>query len=711
MRCVTSAARRVIGAAAVVAGGFAAIGVVIAAPMGSGTLSGVASVRASSAALDGIDGTVSIPAAARLRSWHDLVASEPHIAGSEGDQHVIEKLVSTFRDLGLEVERHDIWPLLPTPISAKVEVIAPDIPGGRGELPLKEKSLPEDPDTLNTALTFGWNGYSGSGDATGDVVYANYGRKEDYEKLASLGVDVRGKVVIARYGGNFRGYKAKFAQAAGAVALIIYTDPADSGYARGLMYPEGGFANETCIERGSLLTLDYIGDPLTPGVEATMNAPRVAVDAVAMPAIPVQPMAWSGVVEIMKRMRGAAVPTGWQGGLPLPYRVDGNGAVKVRVSVQQKREITATANVVATMRGETFPDETIVLGCHHDAWGFGAADPTCGLITLIEAARALTQMRAEGWKPARSIVFAAWGAEEMGIIGSSEYVESRREKLERDGVMYINLDMASMGTSFGSAASPSVQGIVEEAMKRVPQAREAARTVFDAWKAGGGGFGDLGGGSDHVGFLCHAMVPSAAFGAGGAAGTSYHSIYDTRAWYRKVVGEDYEPALMVTRMAATAAVIVGGPTLVPLEPWRYGSETARLLGAIRDDAAKLGVEWHASVERVDGLIEKCNALTPIGEAAKARLAALTDVKAVEGANRAMMACDRAWKRDAGLTGRAWFKNLYAAPDRDSGYAAWMLPELRRAVSDKDLDGFNGAIGEYEHVIADLSAKIDGIAGP
>lgn len=659
----------------------------------------------------GIEGTVSIPNAARLRVWHDLVASEPHIAGSEGDQHVIEKLVSTFRDLGLEVERHDIWPLLPTPVSAKVEVIAPDIPGGRGELPLKEKSLPEDPDTLNTALTFGWNGYSGSGDATGDVVYANYGRKEDYEKLASLGVDVRGKIVIARYGGNFRGYKAKFAQAAGAAALIIYTDPADSGYARGLMYPEGGFANETCIERGSLLTLDYIGDPLTPGVEATMNAPRVAIESVAMPTIPVQPMAWSGVVEIMKRMRGAAVPTGWQGGLPLPYRVDGNGAVQVRVAVQQKREITPTANVVATMRGQTYPDETIVLGCHHDAWGFGAADPTCGLITLIEAARSLSEMRAQGWKPARSIVFAAWGAEEMGIIGSSEWVESRRDKLERDGVMYINLDMASMGPSFGSAASPSVQGIVEEAMKRVPLAREATRTVFDAWKAGGGGFGDLGGGSDHVGFLCHAMVPSAAFGAGGAAGTSYHSIYDTRVWYRKVVGEDYEPALMVTRMAATAAALAGGPALVPLEPWRYGSETARLLGAIRDDAAKLGVEWHASVERVEALIEKCHALTPIGEAARSRLAAMTDAGVIDAANRELIACDRAWKRDAGLTGRAWFKNLYAAPDRDSGYAAWMLPELRRAVSDKDLEGFDRAIGEYEHVIADLSARIDRMARP
>lgn len=657
----------------------------------------------------GLEGAVSIPSAARLRAWHDLVASEPHIAGSEGDQREIERLVATFRGMGLEVERHDIWPLLPTPISAKVEVMADDIPGGRGELPLREKALAEDPDTLNTALTFGWNGYSGSGDVTGDVVYANYGRKEDFDRLASLGVDVRGKVVIARYGGNFRGYKAKFAQAAGAAALIIYTDPADSGYARGLMYPEGGFANETCIERGSLLTLDYIGDPLTPGVEATLNAGRVPVDSVAMPTIPVQPMAWSGVVEIMKRMRGPAVPQGWQGGLPLPYRVHSDGAVKVRVAVRQKREITPTANVIATLRGEIFPDEMIVLGCHHDAWGFGAADPTCGLITLIEAARALTQMRSQGWKPARTIVFAAWGAEEMGIIGSSEWVESRRDMLERDGVMYLNLDMASMGTKFGAAASPSLQGIITEAMKRVPQARDATRTVFDAWKAAGGAFGDLGGGSDHVAFLCHAMVPSAALGAGGAAGTSYHSIYDTRAWYRKVVGEDYEPALMVTRMAATSAALAAEPALVPLEPWRYGDEAARLLAPVRDDAAKLGVDWRAPAERIDSLIERCRTLTPLGEAARSRLAALTDPAAIEGANRSLRACDRAWKRGDGLSGRAWFKNMYAAPDRDSGYAAWMLPELRRAISDKDLPGFERAIGEYERVISDLASRVEHLA--
>lgn len=654
----------------------------------------------------GLEATVAIPNAARLRGWHDLIASEPHIAGSAGDAHEIDRLESTFRELGLDVVRHEIWPLLPMPVSAKVEVIADDIPGGRGELPLKEKTLPEDPDTLNTALTFGWNGYSGSGDVTAEVVYANYGRKEDFEQLAKLGVDITGKVVLCRYGGNFRGYKAKFAQAAGAAALIIFTDPADSGYMKGLMYPEGGFANETCIERGSLLTLDYIGDPLTPGVEATENAPRVDIESVALPKIPVQPMGWSGVVEIMKRMRGAAVPAGWQGGLPLAYRVDSGGAVRVRVAVEQKREITKTANVIATLRGEIFPDEVVVLGCHHDAWGFGAADPTCGTITLIEAARTLAEMRGAGWKPARSIVFAAWGAEEMGIIGSSEWVEGRREMLEQGGVLYVNLDMASMGVGFGASASPSAQGLIEEAMKRVPQARDATKTVYDVWKAGGGTFGDLGGGTDHVAFLCHAMVPSAAIGAGGSMGTSYHTIYDTRAWYRKVVGEDYEPALMITRMAATIAALTSEPALVPLEPWRYGTETARLLAPIRDDAAKLGSEWAGGVERVKALIDQCTKLGARGETIRERLKLITDSEAVARVNRALIGCDRAWKREDGLTGRAWYKNMFAAPDRDSGYAAWMLPELRRAITDRDEAGFESAIGEYTRVIEELGRRMD-----
>ncbi len=668
----------------------------------------------------------------QLRGWHDLLAGEPHVAGTPGDLRVIEKIERAFRQMGLETTRHEFWALLPRPVSAALQILSPE----PRDLILKEKILDEDLYSKNPALDPGWNAFSGSGDVTADVVYANYGRKEDFALLADMGINVRGRIVIARYGGNFRGYKARFAQAAGAAGLIIYTDPAESGYTKGLLYPEGGYANDTCIERGSLLTLPYAGDALTPGTEATKDAKRLDPAAIDLPAIPVQPIGYGAALEIMKRMTGVAAAAdprtkAWQGGLPVPYRLTGGTDLRVRLSVQQDRVVRPTANVIGLLKGTTEPQRLVVVGCHHDAWGFGAADPLAGTITLMEAARVTAEAAAAAGGTRRSIAFCAWGAEEYGIIGSTEWVEANRAMLSVDAVAYFNLDMASMGVEFGSAAAPSLRSAILAAAEQVPQAREPAKTVKDSWLSRGKdsrdplspAFGDLGGGSDHVAFWCHVGVPSAGLGAGGSSGSSYHSIYDNLAWYRKVVGEDYEPAMMITRMAAGAALQCSQSILVPIEPHASVNEFRRQLRDIsaRGIAAGLwtapapapstppdstSLPWTPVVAPLASLDDDAQrteqALRAALESWRSKLAAgKLDDHALNDLNDRLLASDRAWIITEGFPERPWYRNTLAAPDRDSGYASWMLPLLRRAIEDKDAAGIEPALKAYANVLRSL----------
>ncbi|MFT7464412.1 MAG: N-acetylated-alpha-linked acidic dipeptidase, partial [Pseudohongiellaceae bacterium] len=308
----------------------------------------------------------------RLSDWHDMLASAPHRAGTPGDARVVNALVESFTAMGLEVERHEFHALLAEPVSASLFIVAPE----QIELSLVEDVLAEDPYSAHEDHDMGWNAYSASGDVTAEVVYANHGRKEDFERLADLGVSCKGRIVLTRYGGNFRGYKAKFAEAAGAAGLIIFTDPKDVGWGKGLSYPEGGFAHPSHIQRGSVLTLPWIGDPLTPFAEATADAVRLDPELLDLPKIPVQPVSWLAAEQILSRMTGESVPNPWQGGLPFRYRLTGGPALRVRLAVEQRREIMPTWNVLATLRGTEAPEQEIILGSHHDAWCCGAVDPT-----------------------------------------------------------------------------------------------------------------------------------------------------------------------------------------------------------------------------------------------------------------------------------------------------------------------------------------------
>ncbi|MEZ5978798.1 MAG: M28 family peptidase [Planctomycetota bacterium] len=661
-----------------------------------------------------------------LRALHDAVASKPHPAGTPGDEATIAWLADYFADLGLEVEVHWFWALLSFPESAELELVSPE----RIRLPLMEDALAEDPYSRLPGIDPGWNAYSASADVQAEVVYANYGTLEDFAELERLGVDCTGKIVLARYGGNFRGYKAKFAEEAGAAGLIVFTDPEDSGWGKGLSWPEGGFANGSSIQRGSILTLPWYGDPQTPGVEATEDAPRIDADELDLPRIPVQPVGWETAKAIMQHMAGPEAPDAWQGGLPFRYRLTGGAHLRARLAVKQSRRIARTANVVATLRGTEAPEQRVVYGCHHDAWTFGAADPCAGLICVLEAARAWSVASNRGYAPRRSISFACWGAEEYGIVGSVEWVESRREELRRSGVAYVNLDMAAMGTDLFGSSVPSLQRVIAEAASQADEAAArdgrstARRSALEAWLERSPGpyddglpaFGDLGGGSDHAGFVAQAGMASAAIGAGGSRGVSYHSAYDDLAWYRRVVGDDYGSAALVTEVVLESSALLADAPVVPLDPGRYGREVRRHLEALTARGRELGLFVSgdaAGATTVDeNLAPLARGFDAHGERMRrleARLAnakdTLTDERRAE-INELLVLWERAWLDDEGLPGRPWFENLYCASDETSGYAAWMLPALRWAVERGDAEALAHQVERYRAVLSRLEANAD-----
>jgi N-acetylated-alpha-linked acidic dipeptidase len=682
-----------------------------------------------------------IPSAESLTRWHESLCSEPHVAGTEGDLRTADFIAGAFRDMGLEVEKHEVWAYLCRPVSAVLEIVAPE----RVPLGIREEALAEDRYSHRPDLHPGWNAYSGNGDVTAEVVYANYGTKADFQRLRELGVDCTGKIVIARYGGNYRGYKARFAEAAGAAGLIIYTDPADSGFCKGIVYPEGGYANDTCIQRGSLSTVEWEGDPLTPFEPATKDARRLDPDAVGLPRIPVQPIGWGAAREILSRMTGPPVPqprdgespaSSWQGGLPCAYRLTGGPDLKVRLKVEQDRFVARTYNVLGTLRGTAYPEQLVLVGAHHDAWGYGAADPCSGTITVLEAARSFTEaLRAppapdSPVMPLRSIVFCAWGAEEFGLIGSVEWVEANRDRLFRNAVAYINLDMASMGLDFGAAASPSLRRVIADAARSVPQpGGPDGQTVYDAWLSKGPDpldallpkTGDIGGGSDHVAFNCHLAISVAGMGASGSKGTSYHSIYDNLQWYWKVVGADYGSAMMVTRVAQTVAARLACAPVPPLDLARPATDARAYLRRISADGFASGFLARGEpgpappgdpavareLEAVDLAAQRCEALA---RGVADRLDAAAGAGRLSPDNSAaitelVLQLDRGWYRPEGLPGRPWFRSLLAATDEDSGYAAWMLPALRRAVEHRDRIALDEAVALYLGVFDRLSSTL------
>ncbi|MEB2785628.1 M28 family peptidase [Algoriphagus persicinus] len=636
------------------------------------------------------------------------LTKSPHIAGTPENEAVATYLTKVMSDAGMDVTSYPYDVYLPNdPGESVLEIITPD----RITLSQQEGPIDGDPFSTDSRLFKGFNAYSGSGDVTAEVVYANYGVKADFEKLAEMGVDLRGKVVIARYGGNFRGYKAQFAEQYGAAALIIYTDPEDSGFGKGDVYPVGPFYNETTIQRGSLLTLNYTGDPLTPfepalPLDGAKKVKRLDPKDVAFHTIPVSPIGYGAAKEILIRMKGSTVPEEWQGGLPFDYRITGGSELKVRVKVDQPVDYIRANNVVGKFEGSEYPDEWIILGSHYDAWSFGATDPNSGTAMMLTLAEAMGELIRKGERPKRSILIGHWDAEEQGVIGSSEWVEQFKDELGAKAVIYMNFDAAVSGRNFGVSAAPTLKNLIIEASKEVAYP-DSAKSVYEVWagKNEEPVIGNLGGGSDHIAFYMYAGVPSMSGGTGGTS--AYHSNYDNFHYYSKFVDPTFKMGGTLASVIGVLTLRLANATIIPYDVPRYAQD----LRIHFDNAMKSVKELDSSFvsfDKVDAAIEKLrvssaayataiNSTLTSGKLSKKKILAL---------NKKLIGLEKSWIDPKGMYFGSWYRSLYVSIDPFSGYASWILPGIKYEVETKSTARLEEWDTRYSKAILDLNKKVE-----
>src|SRR6266702_8734456 len=510
---------------------------------------------------------LAIPDSASLRAMSRDLTRLPHMAGTPAQAVTRDYVVEKLRSWGLESWTKEYTVYLPQPEIVAAWLIAR--PGAVAvPLALREPPVAGNPATQGPQVP-PFNGYTGDGDVTGDVVYVNYGLIEDYKTLDSLGISVSGKIAIARYGRSFRGIKAREAERHGAAGLVIYSDPPEDGYFRGDVYPDGPMRPAGGVQRGSILNEN--GDPTTPGYASAPGARRVPEESLPLPRIPVIPMSYGNAGRLLERLKGPSVPQSWQGALAFRYHV-GPGPARARLKVKTERGARAMHpiwNTFGMIRGTRYPDQWLVVGGHRDAWGPGARDNISGTVTVLEVARAFATLARDGQKPARTVVFATWDAEEWGLIGSTEWVEELEDTLRAHVVAYINEDGTFSGPSFGGGGSPSLKPLFRAATRVVPDP-VGPGTVYDVWlKAHNGDttaltMGNLGGGSDFSGFYHHLGIPSGGIGFDGPDGI-YHSMYDSYDWMSRFGDPSYKAHRAGAQLVAVILGRLANSDLLPLD--------------------------------------------------------------------------------------------------------------------------------------------------
>jgi N-acetylated-alpha-linked acidic dipeptidase len=609
-----------------------------------------------------------------------VLSARSHIAGTPAQAITRDYVLDRMREWGLETETREYQVWLPHSTEARVWRTSPDTL----ELVLAEGPIPGDSVTAESGQVVMANGYSGAGDISGEVVYVNYGLIEDYARLDSLGVSVRGKVAIARYGRSFRGIKAREAERNGATALLLYSDPADDGFVRGDVYPEGRMRPPTGVQRGSVM--NGAGDPTTPGWPSVRGARRLPLDSTRVPRIPVVPLSWANAAELLRDIRGSAIPQEWQGGLPFRYHI-GPGPVHARVLV---RLDTATSpiksiwNTYGSIRGTDYPNELVILGAHRDAWGPGAADDVSGIVSILEVARAIAEEARAGRRPKRTIVFATWDAEEWGLIGSTEYVEEDAPRLTRGAVAYLNQDVAAQGPNFGSGGSPSLRATLRDVVKAIddPSGRGS---IYSVWRAGRAvadttepSMGDPGGGSDFAGFYNHLGIPHLDWGFGGPGGV-YHSAYDTHEWMSRFGDPGFRHHTAAASIGAALALRLANADVLPYDYAEFARTVKEHLPAA--ERAARGQGWELSLDTlagaIDGMERAATELARVRDAALARSPA--PKRTLERANAALLRVERALTRPQGLRTRPWYRALIYAADENNGYSTMALPSVNEAI--------------------------------
>jgi N-acetylated-alpha-linked acidic dipeptidase len=642
---------------------------------------------------------------------------EPHVAGTRGDYEMAVYVRDQFRSFGLAADLKEYQVLINYPKQPSiVELVAPR----RERLSVQEQPLAEDATSKDVRVISLFNGYSASGDVTAPLVYVNYGLPDDYEALKKLGIDVRGRLVIARYGNSFRGVKAKVAEEHGAVGLIIYSDPADDGYVQGDVYPKGPWRPESSGQRGSVEYLfEYPGDPLTPGKPSIPGTPRLSMEAVTnLPRIPVQPISYGEARRLLEPLNGPVRPKGFQGGLPFAYHVGGTETARVHLKTSMDYAQRTIWDVVARIDGAQEKDRWVIMGNHRDAWVFGAVDPNSGTTAMLEAARGFGQLLKAGWKPRRSIVLCSWDGEEYGLLGSTEWAEEHAAELKEKAVVYLNMDSAVSGPRFGASAVPSLWKVIRAATRDVTDPK-TNKSIYQAWQdraretqpepaltdASAGTdtpiaearIGALGSGSDYTPFLQHLGITSLDMGFGGDYGV-YHSAYDSFDWMTKFGDPTFQYHVAAAQIWGTLALRFADADGLPFDYTDYASQVRDFFNETQRTAArrKLSDSFDAKAltdsinnlseesarfnkRRSELLLELERERTP-PDAKNARTRASDQLARL---NDALIAAERALTDERGLRGRNWYKHQIYAPGYYTGYAAQPLPDLRQSIEDRN----------------------------
>jgi len=642
-----------------------------------------------------------LPSPDSAREHLRRLTAEPHVAGTKEDYATAIYVRDQFRRYGLsaEIKEYQVW--LPYPRSPSVvEMISPR----KLVLNVREAVVSEDPSSSSTKIISLFNGYSASGDVTAPLVYANFGLPDDYAELKKLGVDVKGKIVIVRYGNSFRGVKAKVAEDNGAIGCLIYSDPAEDGYMQGDVYPKGPWRPIASGQRGSVQYHFYHpGDPLTPNKPSLPGIPRLRIEEVTnLTHIPVQPLAYDDARSLIEPLMGPVRPRGFQGGLPFAYHVGGTDEVKVHLKTDMDYQQRSIWNVIARIDGAQEKDHWVIMGNHRDAWVFGAVDPNSGTTAMLEAARGLGALLKQGWKPRRTIVICSWDGEEYGLLGSTEWVEEYAEELRDKAIAYLNIDVAVAGSNFGASAVPSLWKLVRSATRDVKYPK-SGKSVYQRWQdrareqrsetepesTSEAAIGSLGSGSDYTPFLQHLGIASTDMSFGGDYGV-YHSAYDSFYWMSHFGDPAFVYHVAAAQLWGIVAMRLADAQGLAFDYTDYANQIREFFTESMRLARRYNLDRGVDEKSMDQALNefsdaavqieqnKQRVLKDLQDGGAARSAAEASLQTI---NAALFTAERDFTDAQGLRGRAWYKHEIYAPGIYTGYAAQPLTDFRQALDD------------------------------
>jgi N-acetylated-alpha-linked acidic dipeptidase len=649
---------------------------------------------------------LSIPKASNCEKHLFILTEEPHPASSEASDKVVKYIDSVFKSYGLNSKVFEYWAYLPYPEKVSLELTQPEVV----KFELKETTWLWDKDTYDDNIFTFYNAYSPDGEVEGQVVYVNYGLPEDYKKLKELGVDVKGKIVIARYGKSFRGVKAKVAEENGALGLIIYSDPMDDGYMKGDVYPRGPWRPEEAVQRGSIYYMfEYPGDPLTPGYPALKDAKRIPPEsAKSLPKIPTMPVSYKIARKILENLSGLNVPEGWQGGLPFAYHI-GPGPAKVKMKIKSDWKVRRIKNVIAELKGFVEPEKKIILGNHHDAWVYGAVDPNSGTSVMLETARALSELVKSGWKPKRSMLFCAWDAEEYGLIGSTEWVEENLKDLSENAIVYINIDSAVSGKNFGASSVPSLDNFIQEVIKNVNDPESGNSIFYEMWlrqnkenrkkynpDSAKVKIGRLGSGSDYTAFLDYAGIPSIDLSFSGNYGV-YHSQLDNFYWMKNFGDPSFKYHETMVKIVGLMLMRLSSCDYLPFDYFDYAVEIEKYINEIdsvfSDELKNANLNLSSLKEKVSKLKDLTRELR-----GKQKMLLRVETQKIE----------QKFSPKEGLWNRNWYKHRIYAPGYYLGYGYQSLPGINEALVFGNFEVAKNEIKLLEKILDDVNSYLQNL---